>query len=83
MRLVYSLPLAALLLLNIALVAIGTYVGGTVLYSEHNALRAVRQLNDLLRAQEFLSRERGPTNGALGPQRQQCGAKKGDREPRR
>jgi len=66
MRLVYSLPLAALLLLNIALVAIGTYVGGTVLYSEHNALRAVRQLNDLLRAQEFLSRERGPTNGALG-----------------
>jgi hypothetical protein len=66
MRLVYSLPLAALLLLNIALVAIGTYVGGTVLYSERNALRAVRQLNDLLRAQEFLSRERGPTNGALG-----------------
>ena len=66
MRLVYSLPLAALLLLNIALVAIGTYVGGTVLYSEHNALRAVRQLNDLLRAPEFLSRERGPTNGALG-----------------
>jgi hypothetical protein len=66
MRLVYSLPLAALLLLNIALVAIGTYVGGTVLYSERNALRAVHQLNDLLRAQEFLSRERGPTNGALG-----------------
>lgn len=66
MRLVYSLPLAALLLLNIALVAIGEFVGGSVLSAEYRALQAVSQLDDLLRAQEFLSRERGPTNGALG-----------------